>query len=279
MAQNELMMRFKREMFAPNGKRELSSTSDVDAGLANALLAVLDGLSVSDTRATARPLKRFLKRSARDKLKFGNYDDVEAFLRAVRAAGAGLRDEKPNSYGELNADALPIINLGRTPGFQMHDNTVVVDDFNAGYLTDDKGVPSALLTFNPVEIEYSIMVLANEKETLNALTGALLTWLRQFATYGNTNFTAQTRLAGCPLELECLLRDPRGSMVNDLTLPMANERIYAAAIPVTVIAPLFTAWLGTPSSGKIEIISDGVSYTTVAPIVPPAPAVQLVEVV
>ncbi|PLR29072.1 hypothetical protein CYR55_23105, partial [Chimaeribacter californicus] len=105
---NALMMRFTREMFAPNGKRELSSTSDVDTGLANTLLGVLDGLTVSDARKSALPLKQFLVRSARDKLKFGDFDDVEALLRAMRAANGGRRDDGNSTLKDINRDALPV---------------------------------------------------------------------------------------------------------------------------------------------------------------------------
>ena len=276
---NELMMRFKREMFLPNGKREMSSTSDVDAGLANAILSVFDGLEISDTRNSAKPFRQFLQRSARDKLKIGAFDDVETFLRAMRSANGGRRDDESTSYNQINADALPVINLGRSPGFQMHDNTHATEEYNAGSLLNDANEPIALVSLMPVEISYSIMMLANEKETLSLLVGAVAGWLRQYAAFGSTHFTAKSQLAGYDLELSCMIRDAKDVLISDLTPPLESTRVYAAAIPVTVIAPLYTAWLGTKSSGSIEVISNGVAYTSVAPAVPPALAQQLYEVV
>jgi len=276
---NELMMRFKREMFLPNGKREMSSTSDVDAGLANAILSVFEGLEISDARSSAKPFKQFLQRSARDKLKIGEFDDVEAFLRAMRSANGGRRDDESTSYSQINADALPVINLGRSPGFQMHDNTHATEEYNAGSLVNNSGEPVALVSLMPVEITYSIMMLANEKETLSMLVGAVAGWLRQYAAFGSTHFTAKSQLAGYALELSCMIRDPKDVLVNDLTLPLQSERVFAAAIPVTVVAPLYTAWLGAASSGSIEVSSNGVSYTSIAPAVAPAQAQQLYEVV
>lgn len=264
-----LMMRFAREMFAPNGMREMSSTSDVDAALANALLSVLDAVQVSDTRPSARPLTQFLKRSARDKLKMGEFDDVETFLRAMRAANGGRRDDESTSYSQINRDALPVINLARAPGFQVHDNTVMTDDYNVGGVANSAGKTVALLSVMPVEISYSIMVLAAEKETLSALTGIIASWLRQFAAWANTHFTAHTQVAGCELLLECAVRDPKAVMIDDLTLPRESSRVFASSIPVTVIAPLYTAWLGQQKSGSFEVYSNGVSYTTIAPAVLP----------
>lgn len=276
---NQLMMRFTREMFAPNGKREMSSTSDVDAALANAILSVFDGIEVNDNRSSAKPFRQFLQRSARDKLKIGAFDDVETFLLAMRSANGGRRDDESTSYSQINPDALPVINLGRTPGFQMHDNTHAVEDYNAGAMLDDNDEPVALLSLMPIEISYSIMMLANEKETLSMLVGTVAGWLRQYAAYGSTHFTAKSQLAGYPLELSCMFRDPKDVLINDLTPPLANNRVYAASVPVTVIAPLYTAWLGTKSTGSMEVYSNGVSYTSVAPVVVPAPAQQLYEVV
>lgn len=276
---SQLMMRFKREMFMPNGKREMSSTSDVDAGLANAILSIFDGLEISDTRPSAKPFRQFLQRSARDKLKIGAYDDVETFLRAMRSANGGRRDDVSTSYSKINADALPVINLGRSPGFQMHDNTHATEDYNAGTLLNSNDDPVALVSLMPIEISYSIMMLANEKETLSTLVGAVSGWLRQYAAFGSTHFTAKSQLAGNDLELDCMLRDPKDVLINDLTLPLEATRVYAAAIPVTVIAPLYTAWLGTKSSGNIEIFSNGVSYTSVAPGILPVQPQPLNEVV
>lgn len=277
---NSLMMRFVREMFAPNGMREMSSTSDVDAALANALLSVLDGVQVSDTRPSAKPLKQFLTRSARDRLKIGEFDDIEAFLRAMRAANGGRRDDESTSYSQINRDALPVINLARSPGFQLHDNTIMTDDYNVGGINNPAGQTVALLSVMPVEISYSIMVLAAEKETLSALTGIITSWLRQFAAWGSTHFTAQTQVAGCDLTLECAIRDPKAVIVDDLTLPRAQERVYAASIPVTVIAPLFTAWLGEKTSTSFEVYSNGVAYTSVAPdVLPPVKPNPFGEVV
>ncbi|PLR29064.1 hypothetical protein CYR55_23130, partial [Chimaeribacter californicus] len=163
------------------------------------------------------------------------------------------RDDGNSTLKDINRDALPVINLGRSPGFQMHDNTICTDEYNAGHITNAAGKVTALLSLTPVEITYSVMVLAAEKETLSALVGVLATWLRQFTNYGNSNFTAKSRITGCDLELDCLIRDPKGVFVNDLTLPLANNRVFAASIPITVIAPLYTAWLGAPATGKIEV--------------------------
>ncbi|PLR29573.1 hypothetical protein CYR55_22710, partial [Chimaeribacter californicus] len=53
-----------------------------------------------------------------------------------------------------------------------------------------------------------------------------------------------------------------------------NNRVFAASIPITVIAPLYTAWLGAPATGKIEVFNDGVAYSTIAPAMPPHAAPQ-----
>lgn len=110
MAINDiLLMRFKQALLKPTGKRELSSTSDVDAGLGNTLLAALEDIELTDSRPWAKPLKEFLAREKSDQLKFGEFDDVEAFLRAYRAAGAGRRlsaKRAGNEY-ELAAGAEP----------------------------------------------------------------------------------------------------------------------------------------------------------------------------
>ncbi|WP_147200859.1 hypothetical protein [Pantoea sp. CCBC3-3-1] len=268
MATDNLQMRFTREMFTPNGLREISSTSDVDAALGNLLLSVFDGLQVSDPRTSAKGFKQFLTRSGRDKLKLGAFDDVETLLQAVRSADGGRRDDQSTSYSNVNRDALPIINLGRFPGFQLHDNSLAVDIYDAGYLANASGEKIALLSLVPVEISYSIMVLSSEKEALSTMIGVISTWLRQFALQGGNNFTAQTQLVGSNLMLQCMFRDAKAVLVNDLTPSLTTDRIFAASIPVTVIAPLYTAWLGTPSTGKIEVYREGVNYSAAAPRVP-----------
>ena len=265
-----LQMRFTREMFAPNGMLEMSSTSDVDAALANAILGVLDSVQVSDQRQSAKPLKQFLTRSARDKLKIGAFNDVETFLRAVRSAKGGRRDDESTSFSEVNPAALPVLNLGRSPGFQPHDMTIMSAEYNAGALADSDGNTVALLSVMPVEISYTLMVLANEKETLSALTAIYAAWIYQFTAYGATHFTAESKLAGAPIQLECSIRDPKALIIEDLSGQLNNDRVYAAALPLTIIAPLFTAWLGTPSKGQFEVYNNGVAYTSVAPhILPP----------
>ncbi|HHA1396873.1 hypothetical protein [Enterobacter soli] len=265
---DELMMRFRREIFAPNGKREMTSTSDVDAGLANVILNVLNDVVVSDDRQSAKPLKQFLTRSPRDKLKIGQFDDVETFLRAMRTANGGRRDDENTSFSNVNADALPVLNLGRAPGFQLHDNSHATEDYNVGGITNADGKTVALLSLMPVEISYSIMVLANEKETLSALTGIIVGWLRQFAAWGATHFEAKSQVAGASVVLECSLRDVKAVMINDLSGQINDSRIYAATIPITVIAPLYTAWLGEQKTGVIDVINNGVTYTTTAPGIP-----------
>jgi hypothetical protein len=264
-----LMMRFVREMFAPNGMREMSSTSDVDAALSNAILAVLDGVQVSDQRQSAKPLAQFLKRSARDKLKIGAFNDIETFLRAMRSAKGGRRDDESTSFSDVNPEALPVLNLGRSPGFQPHDMTIMSAEYNAGALPDKHGNSIALLSVMPVEITYTLMVLANEKETLSALTAIYASWIYQYVAYGSTRFTASSQLAGSPIALECSFRDPKALIIEDLSGQLNNDRVYAAAIPITIVAPLYTAWLGTPQKTSFEVFNNGVAYTTAAPVILP----------
>lgn len=256
MAINDiLLMRFKRALLKPTGKRELSSTSDVDAGLGNTLLAALEDIELTDSRPWAKPLKEFLAREKSDQLKFGEFDDVEAFLRAYRAAGAGRRLSA--NAPEMNTNSLPVLNLGRTPGFQLHDNTIVSDDYEAGYISGADGKPCALLSNTPIEISYSLMILANEKEVLNALTGVFASWFRQFTNYGNTSFSALTVLAGASIEMKCQIRDPKAAIVDNLSLPLATNRVFASAISFTVLAPLYSAWKGVPATGTIDVFAGG----------------------
>lgn len=262
MVNNEkLLMRFKRAALKPTGKRELSSTSDVDAGLGNKLLTVLEDIEVTDARPWAKPLKEFLSREKSDQLKFGDFDAVETFLRAYRAAGAGRRGS--STKPEVNLNALPVLNLSRKPGFQLHDNSLVDDDYAAGYILGKDETPVAILSNTPVEISYSLMILANEKEVLNALTGIYASWFRQFTNYGNTSFTSQTTLANSTIPLGCLIRDPKGIIIDDLSLPLTTSRIFASALSFTVIAPLFSAWKGESAMATFDV-NDGGQATDLA---------------
>lgn len=252
---DKLMMRFKRAALKPSGKREISSTSDVDAGLGNRLLQVLEDIEITDTRSWCKPLREFLGREKSDQLKFGDFDDVEAFLRAYRAAAAGRRASIKNPL--INSNAMPVLNLCRKPGIQPHDNTLEVDNDDAGFITDENKKPIALLSSNPVEINYSLMVLAHEKEVLNALTSYYASWFRQFTNYGGTNFTAKSILAGAMIEVNCLIRDPKAVMIDDLSVAISENRIFASSLSFTVVAPVLTAWKGTPANVTVDVFAGG----------------------
>ena len=257
MANNEdkLMMRFIQAALKPTGKRELSSTSDVDAGLGNKLLQVLEDIELTDMRAWCKPLREFLSREKSDQLKFGDFDDVEAFLRAYRAAAAGRRASIKNPL--VNQNAMPVLNLCRKPGIQLHDNSLVEDSDDAGYIFDENGTPVALISSNPVEINYSLMVLAHEKEVLNALTSYYAAWFRQFTNFGSTNFTTKTALAGAMVEVGCLIRDPKAVMIDDLSIAISENRIFASSLSFTVVAPVLTAWKGKPANVTLDVFAGG----------------------
>ena len=236
---NQLLSRTREWVTTRTGKVESTGFTAADAAVAKALNDVFSSAVMTDPRQHEQRYSSFLARKPEDRVFVGKFDDVMDFLRAVRQAGAGRRSVKASDMPDLNRDALPLINLSR--GFDItYDNNDQEIDRNLGQFTDESqgNMPLADLEATQASLNYSITLIASDKDTLSLMCNTLAANFRSRLT---TNFTAQEKLVHWPVEINCSIQDAKTIMFSDMSPPFTQDRIYACQASLIVMVDVLTA--------------------------------------
>lgn len=239
---NEIVLsRFKTLELTPNGKREISSLSDVDNGFTANILNAFDGLTFSAPTREAKAMTEFLRRAKSDQISFGNYPDPGACLSAWRNSGSGQKQgaqQKP-----VNRLALPLINVSRDIGYSYYDGDHQRDEYDYGELVDDKEQIIAVTIMLPVQLNFRVWALAADRETLSYMTSAIGSWMRPWHTLGQTAFSCTSSLCGIAVEVDGWLDSPKAVDWSDISFAPQEERVYAAECQISVITQQLVAYM------------------------------------
>lgn len=236
---NQLLSRTREWVTTRTGKVESTGFTAADAAVAKALNDVFSSAVITKPREHEQRYSSFLARKPEDRVFVGKFDDVMDFLRAVRQAGAGRRSVKASDMPDLNRDALPLINLSR--GFDItYDNNDQEIDRNLGQFTDASqgDMPLAQIEATQASLNYSITLIASDKDTLSLMCNTLAANFRSRLT---TNFTAQEKLVHWPVEINCSIQDAKTIMFSDMSPPFTQDRIYACQASLIVMVDVLTA--------------------------------------
>lgn len=247
----EIIASFKTYSLSPSGKRDYGSLTDVDKGFANSLLAAFDGVTVTVSRRETKALEEFLTRTDGDKITAGNFDTVADFLASYEAAHAGRLDTKITN--PVNKLALPVVNVGRTADFSFYQGDITKADPVYGTLGDENETAFAIVSMQPIQLNYKVWVVANERETLSQMGLIIGDWFGADANRGKTSFCAASSLAGRPVDIECRIMSAKDVTFTDVSLPSTQDRVYALELAVTVIADSLVAHLSDLEIGRLKM--------------------------
>lgn len=235
---SKLLSRTGEWKVSKTGKQQTTGFDAVDDALASLISKAFDNVLLVEPRPVEKRFQSFLSRPAAERIYVGRFDSVIECLKAIRRANAG-QGRKPDDL-QLNRDALPLINISRSMDIN-YDNTDQQVDRRIGssFSDPDDGRPLASLEFMQAIITYDVTIMATDKDTLGLMCNSLGASIRLLM---STQFEANTKLVRVPVPLICSLQDAKEIGFSDVSAPLAEERIYAAQAPISVLADVITAF-------------------------------------
>ncbi|EKN4689584.1 hypothetical protein [Yersinia ruckeri] len=252
---NDLLMRIRELKLTPLGEREVSGLRCIDIAVGNHIASCLKGLTVNKVDKHNKGFLEFVERPPQDQVLLGRFDDIKEFIRAMRQAKAGRKSQEGNKYANL--DALPVINVSRSIDFDVAVNDRQIRRDKYGEVHDDQsGAVLAVLDAHPMNLAYDIYVLSADKEPLALLCNAIAAHFAGMV--GSTSFSAITNIANIEIDIECAFIDARPLAFADVSLPIMEDRLFAAKASVGVQADIIMAHAVKPLVEIIEVMSRGV---------------------
>lgn len=251
--ENDLLLRIRRLKLKPTGEREVSGLRCIDIAVGNHILSCLKGLTVNSEDKHNRGFLKFVERPPQDQVLLGRFDDIKEFIRTVRQAKAGRKSQTDNKYANL--DALPIINVSRSIDFDVAVNDRQISRDKYGELVDEDEAVFAVLDAHPTNLAYDIYILSAEKEPLAMLCNAIAVHFAKMR--GSVSFTATTNIANAKVDIECAFTDGRSLAFSDVSLPIMEDRVFAAKASISVQADILMAYAVEPLVETIEAFSLG----------------------
>lgn len=220
------------------GKRVISDYRDIDIATVNAIAGAFDNIRVDET-VRSSDFGRFLMRDKPDMVVFGQFEDIRDFIRALR------RSKKVNvaTSGEKElsktADSLPVINVSRALSFDF-GNTERQLVRHYGDIQNDDGDIIGVAEAIPCSISYKLSVAAWDRNTLEHIVNAITSFF--FNMRSNTAYTANQIVFGNSFGVECAFVDTLGLSFDDVSVSIAEQRLYAAETLVSVNTDLLVVW-------------------------------------
>jgi hypothetical protein len=235
------------------GIREIADINDIDTALAKLIATSFDNVSVPDTRTVTKGLRAFLRKGHSKRITSGTYDSLEEYLQAVQASTAQLS----GSQTDGNRLALPMLNIGREMDYSFYSGDYSKPESDVGNIRDSADAIIAILRSTPVQLNYKLWLVADERQELGLLSSILGDWLRFRADLSSIDFFAASRLAGADVEMRCHIDGARNIMFGNIGLP--EKKVYALELELSVIAELLVADFASVSTHSISVQS-GVMY-------------------
>ncbi|WP_241576585.1 hypothetical protein [Rosenbergiella collisarenosi] len=218
------------------GKYQATGLQEVDSALASRISAMFTNAVSFGDRASESRFASFLKRKPEDRVFSGKFDDVTQILKGIAQEKAGQKSKFDDAH--LNGLALPVVNVSRTfdLSYENVDEGKSYWEYNAW--RDDAGMPLADLLTQYVTLNYDVMLIAAEKETLalmcNTLAAALFSLTEHTLIHSGYLFNSQ-------IPMQSAVTTPKSVAFSDMT-PLSNGRIFAASLMLTVNAQVASAW-------------------------------------
>lgn len=239
--QEWLLAILRKKRLTPTGKQEFVPIECIDTAFAAALNDAFEPLVVSSSNRMNKSFSAFLKRSPRDRITVGSFNDIKEWLASFEASRAGRKDS-PRQTEKVNKLAMPLINLSRSPAFSIYEGELSKDVFNDGQITDDNDEISALVATIPFSLNYSLWIASDEKESLGMVASALSFWLRLYASHGQATFTATSLINDVEMPINCVIEGQKSIAFVPITTGTEEDRIFGVGLDMTVVAdmPLLT---------------------------------------
>lgn len=205
---------------------EITELQAVDISLGGVFAAAYDGLGATGPEN----YKRFCTRPIAEKIFRTQVDSPDELVRKIAASKKGQgRSSTPPTPGEHLPD-LPVIAYFRKPGMTNGDDFTRISE---KVMYDEALEKQFRLTFCPVALDYSIIMAAWDKPTLDKL---------QIGWYAHTvkncrkgaRFVVPYLLDGSPFEIPAWVTTPRSVLFTDSSLPTSEGRLYAVSAGLTV---------------------------------------------
>lgn len=224
--------------YEPTGIRWVADYRDIDIATTNAINSAFDRLKVDENQRST-DVGRFLLREPKQRVVFGQFEDIRDFVRAVR------RSQKKNvaSDGEKElsktADDLPVVNVSRPISLDFGNTDRQVARYY-GVLDDQDGKAVAMVEAVPNNIQYKISIAAWDRSSIDYLVNALTSYF--FHMRSDTKFEAFQTLMGGQHEVECAFIDNMAVSFDDVSAVITEQRLYAVQALITVNADMLVAW-------------------------------------
>ncbi|MGL5103039.1 MAG: hypothetical protein ACRC6N_11020 [Plesiomonas sp.] len=250
MDKQNVLARIKELKLTPTGEKEISGFRCIDVAFANQIAHALHGLCINHADGHNEAFIDFIARQPKDQVLLGKFDDIKEFVRAVRQSKAGRVSQAANPLA--NRDALPLINVSRSFDCIWTPTDRQIRRYRYGDVVQDDVVIS-VLDAHPVQLNYKILVLSAEKESLSLICNAIGS---HFVSMLSTSFFAPTTISMADIDIECSFNELGGIGFNDESVPIFEDRIYAASATISVIADVITAHAVTQSVERTVVEAD-----------------------
>ncbi|OKP01560.1 hypothetical protein [Xenorhabdus eapokensis] len=245
--ENDILMRIKSLKLNPIGEREVSGFRGIDIAVGNHIASSLKGLKVNHPDLYNQGFVEFLQRPSSDQVLLGRFDDIKDFMRTLRQAKAGRKSQSDNPYA--NPGALPVINLSRTMDYDVMPTDRQIKRDRYGEVFEGNTI-IAVLDAHPVNLVYDIFVLSADKEPLSLLCNAIAV---HFVSMISTSFQALIQIANADVSIECAFNEAREIAFSDVSLPVMEDRVFAAKASIKVQADILMAHAVVPLIEKTGV--------------------------
>ncbi|MGL5668047.1 MAG: hypothetical protein ACRDD9_18155 [Shewanella sp.] len=238
---NELIARFNLPSERLTGRHETSSLTDIEIGLGNYIASCFDGMTVTDTAYRRnKGVQAFISKPRKDRVICGQFDDPQSVLNALSAK-------------KHEANALPVVNVSFPSGFGYADGEAYRDVHNCSNLCTADGTAIGIASKMFMRGTATIMVLAEDKPTVSAISSTLGASMRLLASLGKATFAADTMVMGVPITLAGEIENPKMVQFDPVTLPFNETRLYGLSMTVDVVGEVLHVYELEPKAGAVEL--------------------------
>lgn len=242
---------FNSEIHVTNGERYTSDVSDLDVGVGNHLIKLLDGLRESDA-SKYRAFHRFTERAISKKLFNATEQDPRRFIRTVRRRYF----DKDGKTNQSNQNALPLVYFHRALGFDQTfgEETPTKD---VARIHSESGAVVALVDEMPILATYIVYIVAWDNQTLDKMVSGLTSAL---LTSGRT-IEYPTSILGVETMGEATLSPVNSTSWSDMSPASSDDRLLAYQMTLEVKGVYYQARCTQSQTMRIEIAEPTVIYS------------------
>ncbi|HBN6266141.1 TPA: hypothetical protein L3N15_004122 [Vibrio parahaemolyticus] len=229
---------FAFKKLEPSGLVEHTDLTDIDRAVAAFLLRVICSFTITDrARKENKEFAQFIDRADNTKLCLGIFDSHEDFLKKWSAecqkrSKAKVGDETKTQRDDM----LPVFYVGRDLTFVYNETDGHNDETWCETLYDDPDAENPV-TLGKVNksyprLTYNVTVLAWEKSTISRLATGVTMWLRHTKLGRKHTFSADTIIAGAPMQLGVSVEGARDITGMPVPVDFGESRIWGQSFAI-----------------------------------------------